>query len=304
MSRLLLPFAILLCMAGSLFAQQFPIRHEGQDLPELPISMSLDDPLGLEKPIWLRVPFPKTTPEMIHNFLNYDDKPYGIAEDIGDLLLAPADIALDIILKGLSCIGGSIDQDTITARVMNTEVRDVRLFSEFIRHFNEREQKFFAGMSGSYLSNPNIEDGNAEIDNNAFMVEQRKVMWDVVKKTYFAKYRFHAEERLHDDAFYLNKWQGIDFVALPPFLAGYLYYRGLDKHFDLGDIRVRTLVEPVQRLMTGDVIGAVMIDIRPKRWPIGIVGSMGFYDGKPDFEFIGIGSTIDAVKKAIALRNE
>jgi hypothetical protein len=62
------------------------------------------------------------------------------------------------------------------------------------------------------------------------------------------------------------------------------------------------LFEPGMRLLTGDVIGAIMLDVRPKGWPIGIVSSMGLYNGHVDFEFIGIGTTIESVKKAIVLK--
>lgn len=241
---------------------------------------------------------------MVDTFLKTNSKPWGLVEDIGDLVLMPADLVLDGLLHGLSLLG-EIEQDTITAKVMDIRVNsDVHLFSEFITHFNDREQKFLGGFSGSYLSSPAIEDGTATIDMDDFMSEQKKVMWDVLKKTYFSKYRFRGEERLHDDAFYLNNWRGIDFIALPPFLAGYLYYRGLDKSFTISDIKIRTLFEPGQRILSGDVIGGAMIDIRPRGWPIGVIGSMGLYNGKPEFEFIGIGTTIDAVKKAIKLRQD
>jgi hypothetical protein len=246
------------------------------------------------------IPMPKVTPDMVEAFLK-SGKSYGIAEDIGNLLLMPADIMFDELLKGLHCLG-SVEQDTITSRVMAYEVRsDVRLFSEMMTYTYERESKFLSGFNGTYLSNSQIEDGKQEVDLHVFMIEQKKVVWDILKKTYFAKYRFQAEERLHDDAFYLNNWHGIDFVALPPFMAGYLYYRGLDKNFNIGDLNVHALVEPGSRILSGNVIGAVMLDIRPKQWPIGVVGSMGLYNGSPKFEFIGIGTSIDAVKKAIAL---
>ena len=276
-----------------LFAQSTPVEP---DLPELPTSLSQ----------WTvaTIPMPKTTPAMVEAFLKGGERRYGIIEDIGDCILLPADLTFDCLLSGLRCLGDP-GQDTITSRVMSVDVRrDAHLFSEFMRYSYERESKFLAGINGSYLSNPGVEMGTATIDTSSFMVEQRKVVWDVVKKTYFSKYRFQAEERLHDDAFYFNHWRGMDFVALPPFLAGYLYFRGLDKHFNLGDIHFRALIEPGQRLLTGDVTSAMMFDARPKGWPVGVVASMGLYHGKPEFEFIGIGTTIDAVKKAIVLRNE
>lgn len=291
MSRLLLSCIVLICMARELFAQT-RVYHDGQDLPPLPTSMSLSAPAT--------VPMPRVTPDMIEAFLNSGKRPYGLVEDIGDLILMPADLLLDCTLIGLHSLG-TPDQDTITAKVMNVEVHNVHLFSEFMTHFYERESKFLGGINDTYLSSPQLEDGKTTMDMGDFMVEQRKVMWDVLKKTYFAKYKFQAEERLHDDAFYVNKWQGVDFLALPPFLAGYLYYRGLDKSFTLDEIKFRARFEPGMRFLTGEVVGAIMIDIRLKNFPIGIIGSMGLHNGKPDFEFIGIGTSIDSVKKALAL---
>lgn len=292
-TRLLLSCIVLICMARELFAQ-VPVHHEGQDLPPLPVSMTLG-PANL--------PMPKVTPDMVEAFMRSGQSKYGLAEDIGDLILLPADLMFDCVLSGLHCLGDA-EQDTITSRVMSVDVHNVHLFTEFITHFYDREAKFLGGVDGTYLSSPGLEDGTRTIDMKNFMVEQKKVMWDVLKKTYFAKYRFHAEERLNDDAFYLNNWRGVDFVALPPFLAGYLYYRGLDKSFTIDELKIRTLIEPGSRLLTGNVIGAVMIDVRPRNWPIGIVGSVGLYKGHPEFEFIGIGTTIDAVKKAIVLHND
>lgn len=247
---------------------------------------------------------PPHTPEMVEAFMKSGSNPYGVAEDVGDLLLLPADVIFDLTLTGLHSLG-KVEANTVTAAVTNIDVHsEIRLFSEFMTHFYERESKFLGSINDTYLSNPQLEDGNTTINMNDFMVEQRKVMWDVLKKTYFAKYRFQAEERIHDDAFYLNRWQGVDYVALPPFIAGYLYYRGLDKTATIDEFRVRMLFEPGSRLLTGNVIGAIMVDVRPKNSPIGVVSSMGLYHGHVEFEFIGIGTTIESVKKAIKLNND
>lgn len=294
--RLVLSCVLLFCMTRELLAQDFPIRHEGQDLPELPTSMGQ----------WTvaSIPMPKTTPAMVDAFLKSGQRPYQTIEDVGDYVLLPVDLTFDCIVKGFRCLG-TPEPDTITARVMSIDVQNnAHLFTEFITYFNERESKFLGGINGTYLSNPGVENGTATIDRSAFMVEQRKVMWDVLKKTYFSKYRFQAEERIHEDAFYFNNWKGMDFVALPPFLAGYVYFRGLDKQFNLGEFHFRALIEPGQRLFTGNVTGAMMFDVRPRNWPVGIVASTGLYNGKPEFEFIGIGTTIDAVKKAIVLHTQ
>lgn len=229
---------------------------------------------------------------------------YGLVGDIGNIALLPADLAIDGLVNCLQLVFGDVPAGSMTSRVLDIHVDRAKahLFEEFTVHFADREQKFLANFHNSYLSNANVEDGRQEMDMDGFMIEQKKVMWDVLKKTYFAKYRFRAEERIKDDAFYISEWSGIDFAVLPPFLAGYVYYRGLDKTIKIDhDLTFKIQLEPGMQFMGGDVVGGIMVELRYKPFPIGIIASMGIYDRKPEFEFIGIGSSIDAVKKCIKL---
>jgi hypothetical protein len=277
--------------------------------PELPREMTLDKDeqilkkYGLYKP---PIPLPPSlTPENVAAFYRYaESKQTGPIVSVGNLLLAIPELIFDEAVYGLRSITSDSD-NTLTSKVLAVDVNGTtgHLFPEFLTFFAERESRFFAGFGDSYLATPDVERGVANVDMTALMVEQRKVMWDVLKKTYFSKYKFRAEERINEDAFYVNQWHGVDFVTLPPFIAAYLYYRGLDKHFTIADTSLHILVEPGMRFFAkGDIIGAFIVDWRPlKEFPVGIVASTGMYNHKPEFEFIGIGTSIGEVKKAIAL---
>lgn len=257
-------------------------------------------------PTSLAQPFPGHTPKMVTDFYKSCEGD-ALPVTIGNHLLLAPEIALDLIFDGLHAITGDDQNDTITEKVLVFDRRNSRghLFQEFLIHFQDREGRFFAGMRGSYLVDMQIDDGNADINKERFMVEQRKVLWDVLKKTYFSKYNFKGEERIRDDAFYVTEWKGVDFIALPPFIGLYLYYRGLDKRMTCGDFQFRLQLQPGQRFLSGaDVPGGMMLEVRPKGFPIGVVASMGWYEKRPEFEFIGIGTSLDAVKSAIVQQRD
>jgi hypothetical protein len=277
--------------------------------PPLPTEITLDKDEQILKKYGVYnppIPFPSSmTPENVTGFYDYPNRHRsGIVISIGNLLLVLPELIFDEVVLGLHTLASDSD-DTLTSKVLSVDVSGSsgHLFPEFLTFFSERESRFFAGFGDSYLATPDVERGVADVDMAALIVEQRKVMWDVLKKTYFSKYKFRAEERIHEDAFYVNKWRGVDFVTLPPFIAAYLYYRGLDKSFTVYGTQVHILVEPGMRFFAkSDIIGAFIIDWRPtKDFPIGIIASTGMYNGKPEFEFIGIGTSIGEAKKAIAL---
>lgn len=282
-----------------------------QQDPPLPTEMTLDKDEQLLKKYNLLhqspIPFPRScTPENIALFHKWADKNgQTLIGTIGDVIFLIPELLFDEAVVGLRAINSepsnSVNQ-TITSRVLSVDVvGSAHLFPEFMTFFEEREIRFFSGFESSYLYTPDVERGVADVNLNNFMIEQRKVMLDVVKKTYFSKYKFRAEEHIHDTAFYINEWHGIDFLTLPPMMGAYLYYRGLDKNFSIADTQLHVLIEPLQRFIThGDVIGGLALEWKPtKAFPFGIIASMGMYNRKPEFEFIGIGTSIGEVQKTI-----
>lgn len=265
---------------------------------DLPLPTSLGQP----------VPFPGHTPEMVAKFLELGSRG-GLPETIGNYMLLAPEMALDLLFDGLHAAIGhpSGESQTITEKVLlfQRSGNQGHLCSEFTTHLLDRESRFFAGIGNTYLVDMQIEDGKAAVDQQQLIVEQRKVLWDVMKKTYFSKYNFKGEEHVRDDAFYVTEWQGVDFLALPPFIALYLYYRGLDKRMTQSSIQFRLDLQPISRFIGGgDVPGGLMIDIRPRGWPIGIVASTGWYEKSFEFEFIGIGTSLEAVKAAIVQQRD
>lgn len=278
--------------------------------PDLPTGITLDgDEQILKKYNILkqRIEFPKScTPENIALLYQYGiRRSPTIVESFGNLLFTLPEIVFDKALLGLREISGDGGPDSnLTSKVLQVESTGSfgHLFPEFMTFLAEREGKFFAGLGNSYLTTIDVERGVADVNQHDLMIEEKKVLWDVLKKTYFSKYKFKAEERIHDDAFYVNQWRGIDFITLPPFIGAYLYYRGLDKNFSILGSHVHVLVEPLMRFTSSEVVGAIAIEWKPsKEWPIGIIASTGLHNSKPEFEFIGIGTSIGAVQKAIKM---
>lgn len=267
-----------------------------------------DEQITKKAPLNQPIPFPKNcTPENITRlYKSLERKTPPPADEIGNVALMIPELVFDEIVLLLRAINNEPTDNSkgsITSKVLSVDITssDGHLFPEFTTFLAEREVRFFSGFRDSYLYTPQVDQGSADINWPNFMTEQRKVMIDVAKKTYFSKYKFRAEEHLHDTAFYLSEWQGVDYVFLPPFMGAYLYYRGLDKGFNLGGTYMHLMLEPVQRLFThGDVVGGTALEWKPyKSFPVGIIASMGMYSRTPEFEFIGIGTSIGAVQQAI-----
>jgi hypothetical protein len=235
--------------------------------------------------------------------------------DAGDALLRGPELLLD----GLFSIGSALfprsghyvlgvdDDEGITSRLLDfhVEERQGRLFSDFVGRLMEREQKYFARFDDSYLATPDLSDGTADVDEGELLDEQRKLLWDVLRKTYFSKYRFKADERIKDEAFYFNEWRGLDFVVLPPLMAGYLWYRGLEKRFSMGDTWLQVSFEPARRWADDEELAAgLALDWRPKGFPIGLIVSAGLYEGDPAIDFVGIGTSLGMAKKTVYLQRE
>lgn len=290
----------LICVMLSLWQDQ-----------DLPAQMTLDkDEEILKKYNLLKqpIPFPRScTAENIELLRkSVEAKRPHLADEIGDAIFLVPEVMFDGLVLGIRAINSEPSdpqRQTITSKVLSVDISSSsgHLFPEFMTFFEEREIKFFSNFQTSYLYTPDVERGVADVNFNNFMVEQRKVLIDVMKKTYFSKYKFRAEEHIHDTAFYVSEWQGIDFVTLPPIIGAYLYYRGLDKNFTIADTYAHVVIEPIQRFVNhGDVVGALAIEWKPsKGWPVGVIASMGMYNHSPEFEFIGIGTTIGAVQQAV-----
>jgi len=255
---------------------------------------------------------PLITAEFVAAFYRFGGAPelWGI----GDAILSGPEAMLDSVLQcatGLFPRSGDycIPYDStgsITDRILDYDLgpRQGRIFSQFLGFLVEREQKYFSKFGDSELDTPDVEDGNADVKMNDLLREQGKVVWDALRKTYFSKYKFHGEDRVRDEAFYFNQWRGVDFVVLPPLIAGYVYYRGLDKRFSLGETWLRLTIEPVSRWVSGkeNLYAGVSLEWGIKGFPVGLIVSAGRYEGRAGVDFVGIGTSVGMVRKALEIQ--
>lgn len=235
--------------------------------------------------------------------------------DVGDVVLLPPEIILDqiIALFGLfrdrsGHYTWTKDQkSSVLSRIFDIYDQPSRdhLFSIMLNNAIKKEQKFFSRFGDSYLDTPNFEDGTEEIDQDALASEQRKVLWDIAKDTYISKYKFKIDDRIRDEAFYFSDWRGADFVVLPPLVAGYLWYRGLDKKYKFNGLELHLSVEPIGNLYNHDnELFGVGMELAPKDWPVKLIVAGGLEDGDPELQFIGIGTNFGIAKKAFNMQQE
>jgi hypothetical protein len=234
-----------------------------------------------------------------------------------DLFLEAGDAVLhapEILVDGLLSLAGdlfprqgsydwTVGEDAgIASRILDfhVEERQGHIFSDFLARWLEREQRYFSRFEDSHLFSIGFEDGTEEVDMSDLLDDQRKILWDVLRKTYLSKYKLKAEERIRDDAFYFNEWRGMDFVVLPPLMAGYVYYRGLDKKFSVGGTWLRAAFEPARKWgQQEDLVAGFSLEWGLKGWPIGLIVSAGLYDGNLEVDFVGIGTSVGMARKAL-----
>jgi hypothetical protein len=181
---------------------------------------------------------------------------------------------------------------------------DGRTFSHFMDFWYEREIRFLKRFDESSLNTYEVEDGTGDIDLSLFLEEQRKILWDAARRTYFGRFR-EVEERARDEAFYVGRWKGLDYVFAPALLGAMVYYRGFDKKFSLGPARLRVEMEPVRKVWQrwssgeGDVILALGIEFGVKDFPVRFLASVGVHEGDLELEFVGIGTGLNEVKRML-----
>lgn len=303
--------------------QSEPIADARRPVPGLPVllSSSEPDPELIEPFVWPTLPPPPRplpvelsametclTPEMIRCF--YRSAESNVLEDLGDSLLKAPEALIDGILRfagGILGRSGPVslrDQSSVTERIFEFQLtrREGRIFAEFAANWIEREQRYMAHFGDSELLTTGVQEGTETVDLSDLSREQGKVLWDALKKTYLSKYKFKGEERVRDEAFYFDQWRGADFVAVPTLLAGYVWFRGLEKRVSWGDTWARFSVEPLQRWVSGhdDLSAGVSLEWGIKGFPVALIVSAGRTGGRTEMDFIGIGTSVGMVRKALS----
>ena len=66
-------------------------------------------------------------------------------------------------------------------------------------------------------------------------------------------------------------------------------------------------IEPVSEWYRGnkrDLPAMVAVDWSMKHWPIGVIVSAGLHDGRYGLDFVGIGTSMGAVRRALTMQEE
>lgn len=286
-----------------------PIPH----YPLIPPRTEPDPPTPIP---WPEVPplevlydgFPLPTTMSLYEPFDYHLPPdnSNIVTDIGDLLLLPPELILDLLVGGVDKLFGVRDStSSVTARLFSFKTQPARphLFSTLMDNLVKREMRYFAGFGDSRYYTPEVEMGIDQIEPDDLMDDQYKILWDVGKNTYLSKYRLKSDT-IKEEAFYFTDWQGVDFVVLPPLVGAYLYYRGLEKKFSFWGTELKVDIEPMQRWFGNDdlMVGAG-IEWAPKDCPIKLIVAIGLEDGDTELQFIGVGTSIGTIKQLL-FRNE
>jgi hypothetical protein len=222
----------------------------------------------------------------------YDINEFEVQNDnivigIGDIILSTP----GIILSG---IAGTVD---IILDIGNSnyaiEIIDPQpynhLFLRLLTNLATEEQSFILRYNRSL-------DHQYIYDKEDIYYEQRKVLWDAVKNTYISKYKSNLDNTIHNTTFYIDKWKNIDFVVMPPLLIGYVYYRGIDKKITIDNAELRVSIEPINKLLDGDLSAAAGIELSVIKLPIKLLLLVGLDDNNLELEFIGIGTDIFTAK--------
>jgi hypothetical protein len=237
--------------------------------------------------------------------------------DVGDAVLRIPELLLDGIF---SCAGGmgsrsatrgwdDDSQRSITAQILDVQIgaRKERIWAEFMRQFTDREARYLGNFGESRANTWGFQNGTEGADLDALMLDQRKVFWDALRRTYVSRYKVQADEKIREEAWYLDRWTEADFLVLPPLLAGYVFYRGFDKKFSVVGTKVMISIEPVSewyRPRHRDLPAAVALEWSMKGCPLGVIVSAGMHDGRYGLDFVGIGTTLGAVRQALVMQED
>lgn len=246
------------------------------------------------------VPFPAVEEAQLPTSLADES----IIYDVGDAILLPPEIILDESISLFNTIFGTPTNYNTSSRIFNFSPqphRD-RLFLTMLENAIHKEQRYFANFDDTHFY---AYDSKFEyIDNEKLIDDQKRLLYDVFKDTYLMKYRLKVDSRVKDEVFNLTDWYDTDFIILPPLVAGYLYYRGLDKDFSIDGTYFKISLESFHKWSREEnvTIGAGIEWAPHKYSPIKIMAAIGLEDGDVELQFIGIGTDLGTVKKILFLQ--
>jgi len=235
--------------------------------------------------------------------------------DVGDAILKVPELLIDGVFTCTSGMGSrpatrgwdDDSQRSITAQILDVQVgpRKERIWAEFMRQFTDREARYLANFGESRANTWGFENGTEEGDMYELLLDQRKVFWDALRRTYVSRYKVQADEKIREEAWYLDRWGGADFVVLPPLLGAYVFYRGFDKKFSIAGTKLFLSIEPVSewyRPRHRDLPAAIALEWTMKDCPLGVIVSAGMHDRRYGLDFVGIGTSLGAVRQALVMQ--
>src|SRR5688572_13600807 len=232
--------------------------------------------------------------------------------DVGDALLRGPEIIFDGISNAMGGLWGRSpvrtweeeENRSVTGRMLDVQfaMRDQRISSIFLQQWMERERKYLGAFEDESRANtPAFQDRTEGADTDELKSDQRKIVLDALRRTYFARYRMQSEEPIPEEAWECRNWNGFDVAVLPPLIGGLLYYRGINKRISMGQTALRISIEPASEFIHRKHDRSVMaaLEWTVKGFPVGVIVSAGLHDGRYGMDFVGIGTSIGAVRRAV-----
>jgi len=182
-----------------------------------------------------------------------------------------------------------------------------RPFDSLVGLWMEREVKYFGLWGESPMATIAFEEGLEDLDQVGFIHAQKKVFTHALGRYYLGRYAAPLNDCIRRDVFDLSRWGSADYAVGPCLIAGYLYLRGWDRYFAMGDLDCRLHLAPAEQInrhlkRTEDfLVSAASLELGVKDFPLKAIISGGVLNGGPVVDFVGIGTTVAMAKKAIKL---
>lgn len=270
---------------------------------------TLQDPVAVVVPLDLAEEFiqpfePAEAPErlrgvefpMTYPILAEEARAWSSPNPVVESLLALPDQLVGAVAAAFNQIrpsdGGIVD------RLLSVGVQNPgeSLLHSYFELLFEREQRYFTRFEETTVVDT--------LDEDDLLDDQKKLVWETLKRTYQARYRLKNYEKVSDDAFEFSGWRGIDLVVVPPLMAGYLMYHGIDKKFSILGTKCRLSLEPYSDWKDDDLPAGAGLEWAPDGWPVALIVTAGMEDGKFKGDFIGVGTSIGMVRRMLALGEE
>ncbi len=229
---------------------------------------------------------------------------------LDDLFALPAEACHGIVSLARSCFSTSgcyslrqENEGPLIGRlgILAGGSRMTSPFTEFARQWVARQHKVMG--EDSYLRTMSYELGFEAVDEDALWSEEQKLIWDVARKVYLSRYFGRSDERVRE-MWRFSEWRSVDYIVAPPLLAAYTWYRGWERRITVWDTRLQVKLEPLSTIVHNagrggvDVPFALAVEWEIPGFPIRAIVAAGLRDGGASVDFIGIGTSIAAARKA------